>query len=216
MVEAGLTILYITLLYNTLHHIVLKCFTLKPPQWSGVARAGLPTDLGPNRSAQHWKRSQQQFVCLSHALSMVYILQYFRYKRFVQPVHCATFHNTLKNISINCDTLCSFSVNLTIPNDSLSVSHCSVTHPTPALVCISQIGKKDPWNISELNEIWEEICFCQTLFRRLLVITYEPKEWSTISVNAFRMTSHNNRAFFISWRKGSRWTNAKIELIRYL
>ena len=63
---------------------------------------------------------------------------------FVQPVYCATIHNTLKNISIDCDTLCSFSVNLTIPNDSLSVSHCSVTHPTPALVCISQIGKKDP------------------------------------------------------------------------
>ena len=77
MVEAVLPILFITLLYNTLHHIVPKCYTLQPPQWSGVAGAALPSNLGPNRSAQHWKRSQQQFVCLSHALSMVYILLYF-------------------------------------------------------------------------------------------------------------------------------------------
>ena len=153
---------------------------------------------------------------------MVYILLYFSYSRFVQSVHCATINNTLKNISIVCPFVTHFVLLVwilhTISNDGLSVSYCSDTHFNCALVCILQIGKKDPWNVSELNEIWEEICFCQTLFRRLLVITYGPSARSTFSVNAFRMTSHNKQEsilYFLEEGITMEWglTNAKIELI---
>ena len=40
-----------------------------------------------------------------------------------------------------------------------------------------------PRNISQLNEIWKEICFCQTVYRRLLVIAYwcQVNIWSIFS-----------------------------------
>ena len=71
-----------------------------------------------------------------------------------------------------------------------SVHSCSssiLPHMCPHFVS-TQSGKKDLWNISELNEIWKEICFCQTMYRRLLVIAY----WCQVNIQAILFSDYSS------------------------
>ena len=52
----------------------------------------------------------------------------------------------------------------------------------------TQSGETDLWNISELNEIWKEICFCQTMYRRLLVIAY----WCQVNIQAILFSDYSS------------------------
>ena len=144
------------------------------------------SDLGPNRSARHWKRFQQQFVSL--ALSAAYnhvhiniLLNMFHWWYifiFAQDVYTLLHIFATVRIMIPWN----FSFKITIeenPVKYLQTFMQSIYFATH----VSTFSDNSDGKERSLKYFWtewdlEEICFCQTMCSRPLVIAY----WCQVNI----------------------------------